>query len=106
MSYDDNIVDNPSKWGFSFVTSGSLESEPWQYYDFAVLKNAEGYWLTTDSGCSCPSPFESHMSVDDLTGPLTAAQVHEEVRSLWDAQGDYTERTDWDYLAEKLGKVV
>ena len=81
MGWYDNPVDAPEKHGFTWVQTLDLEFEPWQYYMLAVLSNDEGYWLTTDSGCSCPSPFES-TTVDDLTGPLTAEQAREEVSSL------------------------
>lgn len=82
MGYYDNPVDDPGKYGFEYV--GVIElSEPCYSFDLlAVLKNDEGYYLSTDSGCSCPSPWESH-TVADFTGPLTAEQAREEATSLW-----------------------
>lgn len=53
-------------------------------YDFdliGVWKDESGYYLGTDSGCSCPTPWESHTR-EDLTGPLTADQAREEIESL------------------------
>ena len=37
------------------------------------------YWVGTDCGCSCQSPFEYTESLDDLTGPLTLEQAKESV---------------------------
>lgn len=84
MSWDDNPVRFPEKYGFKrVVTTGELDEPDYSFYEFAVLEGEDGYYLSTDSGCSCPSPWESHTK-DDFTGPLTAAQVHEEVTSLWE----------------------
>lgn len=46
------------------------------------------FYLGTDSGCSCPSPWESH-TADDLTGPLTLDQAVEEATNLWRLAGKY-----------------
>lgn len=59
----------------------SLRDEPWQYSYLGVWERPDGFYLSTDSGCSCPTPWESHTE-DDLTGPLTWEQVKEEARSL------------------------
>jgi len=81
MSYNDNPVMEPEKYGFILV--GEIELSPPSYsFDLlAVLKNEKGYYLGTDSGCSCPSPWESH-TTEDFTGPLTAEQAIEEIISL------------------------
>ena len=58
-------------------------SEPNYSFDLAwVLGTPEGFYLGTDSGCSCPSPFENYRSLDDFTGPLTAEQAIEELDNL------------------------
>mgnify|MGYP001614969264 CR=1 FL=1 len=64
-------------------------SEPcWSFDLLGIWKAEDGYYLSTDSGCSCPTPWESHTD-DDLTGPLTASQAQEEATSLWaDEDGD------------------
>jgi hypothetical protein len=83
MGYYNNPVETPQEYGFiEVVAVGELEEPSYSFYDFAVLRKEDGYYLSTDSGCSCPTPWESH-TADDFTGPLTAEQVHEEVRSLW-----------------------
>lgn len=48
---------------------GSIEwdNEPWHFYTTEILYNeAAGlYYWATDSGCSCPMPFEDHVFPDD-----------------------------------------
>lgn len=85
MGWYDNVVDAAEDYGFSNVGTLELDNEAYQYYMVAVLKNEQGYYLITDSGCSCPSPFEN-ATVEGLTGPLTAEQAREEVNSLAEAQ--------------------
>jgi hypothetical protein len=65
-----------------------LEYEPYQFYYFAVAQGEDGLYISTDSGCSCPMPFESHTN-DDFTGPLTLEQVIEEYTSLANVDGQY-----------------
>lgn len=104
MSYDYNPISNPEDFGFiEVVTVGDLKEPCYDFYEFAVLRKEDGYYLSTDSGCSCPSPWESH-TAEDFTGPLTAAQVHEEVRSLAAAQ-TYDPPPDGE-IEEALAPVV
>ena len=58
-----------------------LEDVYCQFYIAGIWVRDGGYYLSTDSGCSCPTPWESHQE-DDLTGPLTWEQAKEELRSL------------------------
>jgi hypothetical protein len=100
MSYDNNPVYAPEEYGFiECVATGNLAYGDWEFYVYAVLRKEDGYYLSTDSGCSCPTPWESH-SAYDFTGPLTAEQVREEVRSL--AGEDISD----DQLAGDLERVV
>lgn len=103
MSYDDNPVDFPERYGFKrLVVQDDLSERDYSFNMFAVLEGEDGYYLSTDSGCSCPSPWESH-TADGFTGPLTAEQVHEEVRSLWRHAYDPVPSKD---IAEALKSVV
>lgn len=64
--------------------SASLDDEEWSFYDLGVWKLDDGYYLSTDSGCSCPIPWENHSpdNPEDFTGPLTYWQLEEESLSL------------------------
>lgn len=59
-----------------------LENEPYQFYILRVGRIGEDYYLGTDSGCSCPTPFENYGSLSSYTGPLTRDQAREEAESL------------------------
>ena len=71
MTYDDdywtNVSSDPEKYGLEIV--GSLD-DPDACYSFNILlvwQHADGrLFYATDSGCSCPSPFEGYKSLDDL----------------------------------------
>lgn len=86
-----------NSWGTVVESEGVTDlgtiylSEPCYSFDLAwVLGTPEGFYLGTDSGCSCPSPFENYRSLDDFTGPLTADQAIEELDNL-------ARRFDYDY---------
>ncbi|KFI66087.1 DUF7574 domain-containing protein [Bifidobacterium cuniculi] len=56
-------------------------------YDWEAIecrRDSDGqYWLGTDSGCSCYSPFENYAdSTVDWTGPLTCTQAVAEFTNL------------------------
>lgn len=80
----------------------SLDDEPWQFYYAGVWDRADGYYLSTDSGCSCPMPWESHTE-ESLTGPLTWDQVKEELRSLASTSyhSEYATKSVENFIAEK-----
>lgn len=104
MGYNDNPVYEPEKYGFEYVGTIELSEPDYSFDILAVLKNDKGYYIGTDSGCSCPSPWESH-TADDFTGPLTVAQTIEEVTSLWSGSydGGY-EPEEFAALITKIGK--
>lgn len=61
----------------------------WEWSDVVVVQGPDrtSYWVGTDCGCSCHSPFEYTESLDDLTGPLTLEQAKESV--------EISVRDDW-----------
>lgn len=79
-----------------------LDDEPYQFYLAGVWVRGDGYYLSTDSGCSCPTPWEDHQE-DDLTGPLTWEQAKEELRSLsaTSYQADYAVKSVEEFIKEK-----
>lgn len=75
-------------------------SEPDYSFDLlGIWEEDGGFFIATDSGCSCPSPWESHTK-DDLTGPLTLDQLAEEATSL--VEDSYMP----GYGAEELQEVL
>jgi len=70
MSYQENPYYYPETFGLTLV--GTIDSEDarddYGFDIFAVWKDEEGnfYWAS-DSGCSCPSPFEEYTTLADLS---------------------------------------
>lgn len=88
MSYFDNLEAAAADLGGKWQGSTPLAYISWEFYDLGVITALDGLYISTDSGCSCPTPFESH-SRDDFTGPLTVEQAVEEFESLARAGSDY-----------------
>lgn len=84
--WDRNIYYNPEVYNLELVDSVELEEDAYSFYKLAIWKDKEGYYLGTDSGCSCPEPFENYDGKEDLTGPLTAEQAKEEAFEIWKHQ--------------------
>ncbi len=89
--------------GLEMIAEIDLSEPDYSFDLLGVWKGADGYYLSTDSGCSCPTPWESHTK-DDLTGPLTAAQAREEATSLW--EGAYGGGYDQKAFSEALMLIV
>lgn len=67
MSYDNSPYNHPEKHNLEIV--GEIETnESYAFTMLVVWKNKDGeLFYATDSGCSCPSPFEDLNSEADLT---------------------------------------
>lgn len=60
------------------------ELDSYDQYDWSIIgvdREENGYYICTDSGCSCYLPWE-YYTKDSRTGPLTREQMEEEVHSL------------------------
>jgi hypothetical protein len=85
MPYDENIYYHPEKSGLEVFASVDV---PFSYeFDcFVIWKHEDlGYFTWgSDSGCSCPTPFESHDPKDMPQGHLFEAM--EDMKS-WALEG-------------------
>lgn len=75
-----------------------------QMYDWSVIgvdKDMDGYYIGTDSGCSCYTPFQ-HYTKDVRTGPLTREQMEEEVMSLVETTCFITPERAKQFLEEEV----
>ena len=54
-----DIYYNPEHYGLQVVGEISWDDEPYQFDLTAVWTDGDKYYWASDSGCSCPSPFES-----------------------------------------------
>ncbi len=97
MYYKENVYYSPATHGLRLLHTIDL-SEPDYSFDllavFQSVENENDYYLATDSGCSCPTPFEDYLDVESLTGPLTYTQMVEEAKSLWRNRGSYQAGSD------------
>lgn len=82
--YDDNIYYSPEKHGLKLIAEVDLSEPCYSFDKLAVWRDDEGFYLATDSGCSCPSPFENYAGKADITGPLSRADAIEESRSIYE----------------------
>jgi hypothetical protein len=82
MSWDNNPYYHPEVHGLVKVDEAYLSEPDYSFDILAVWADADGFYLGTDSGCSCPSPFEDYQGRGDMTGPLTVDQAIEEATSL------------------------
>lgn len=102
--YDD-VYCAPEKFGLTIV--GSLSAD--LCYEFSMLvvwqRAADGalFW-DTDSGCSCPSPFEGCKSVDELRRIDDTSAFVREARS-W-ATGEDVARDDVERLIRKVRRLM
>lgn len=67
MSWDDNVFYHPEKFGLTQVGMLTDPDACYSFNDLVVWQHEDGslYWAT-DSGCSCPVPFDDYSSVDKL----------------------------------------
>ncbi|MFE6493402.1 hypothetical protein [Streptomyces sp. NPDC057748] len=102
--YED-VYSSPEKFGLTTV--GTLSAD--LYYEFSMLvvwrRTEDGvlFW-GTDSGCSCPSPFEGCTSVNELRRVDDVSEFVREAR-LW-VSGQDIERDDVERLIRKVRRLV
>ena len=109
MSYENRIADITTELNGELVGIWSLAYPDWAFYDLAIIKAPDGAYISTDSGCSCPAPFESHQR-EDFTGPLTVDQVIEEFTSLVQVGegqgGEYLTQSDLDRSVVEIREAL
>lgn len=68
MSWDVNVYYNPEKCNLTQIGMLSDPDASWSFNDLVVWQHVDGrIFYATDSGCSCPTPFEDYNSLEDLT---------------------------------------
>lgn len=76
MGFDDkytSVYSNPEKFGLKVLIE---KEDPEAFYSFEMVivwedANGKLYWAS-DSGCSCPSPFENYTTLESLnTGTVS-----------------------------------
>jgi hypothetical protein len=97
---------NPEKFGLTKVLEHDFSDGCYQFDITAVFTKDDEpgkfYWAS-DSGCSCPSPFEGHTSIESLeSGDFK--QVRDMLTGRFDEQhyGTYVKITELHPSIEKL----
>lgn len=103
--YAPDVYHQPEKFGLEPI--GEIEwTEPDYSFDFTVVwKKDSDYYFASDSGCSCPSPFEYYTSIEDLEGPFTKAQLREELEEMAEVRADMGGR-GLGYTREQLNEQL
>ena len=75
--------------------------EDYYWSVIGVIKADDGYYVGTDDGCSCYSPWENYEDASDFVGPMSFDDMCAEVRSV---AGMYqgVDRTELDKYLESL----
>ena len=65
--YEENVYYYPNTWGLELVGEIEYSSGSYEFDTRIILKDADGkFYTASDSGCSCPTPFEDYDSLSDL----------------------------------------
>lgn len=65
--YDKDVYYDPADFGLTIIGSLDDPQASWSFDMLVVWEHEDGrLFYGQDSGCSCPSPFEDHHSLDDL----------------------------------------
>lgn len=102
-----NIYYSPEECGLKIF--GEVQKEPDYDFDkFVIWERLSDHHLfyASDSGCSCPSPFEDYHSVDQLTPifPATQLEFEHEIMS-WNVRYDDVTHCPVAEINELLQKV-
>ena len=78
--YAPNPQSEPEGCGLDIVDSLSEEGLCYEFNDFILWRDLESgkFYCASDSGCSCPMPFESCHGIDDLTEVRDEAHLRSE----------------------------
>lgn len=105
-----NIYFDPEKFGLEIVGEVEWSDECYQFDKTVVWRDpqSQALFVASDSGCSCPSPFESH-GRDTLT-PISRTQdlidYFEQAKreSFWYDPGD--EYSDSARIDGAIGELI
>jgi len=76
-----DLYNQPEYFGLQFIGSLQWGEPEWDFDITAVLHDGEDkFYVISDSGCSCPSPFEGYTSLDKV-----------KPKTKWDAIRELTE---------------
>ncbi|AEQ20937.1 conserved hypothetical protein [Rhodococcus phage E3] len=95
------VYNDPKHFGLEIVGELELE-EPNYSFNMGVVwyrPETERFYFATDSGCSCPSPYEDYTSIESLEKPMTLAELTKELRGI-------TVGNDVEPIAAQLSRLL
>lgn len=97
--YDADVYYQPGEFGLTTIADIDDPQACYSFDILAVWQHEDGrLFYATDSGCSCPSPFENFTSLDDLT-PITKDSWDEFVAAV---EG-HCRRSEWHFDTQPEG---
>jgi hypothetical protein len=76
-----NIYSSPQEFGLREVAQMEWTEPSYSFDTTVVWRDQDGrYYVASDSGCSCPGPFERITGLDELETFVNIFQVLEHVR--------------------------
>jgi hypothetical protein len=79
-----SLYSNPEKFGLETIKELDDPNASYSFDKFVIWRREKDNELfyATDSGCSCPSPFENVKDIQDLT-PLKDMKAFEQELTSW-----------------------
>ena len=104
MGYNDpDVYNQPEKFGLTQVAMIDWDDEPYQF-DMTVVwlhRKTNRLYMASDSGCSCPSPFEDYKTMESLEALESISQIEAMVKEHREAAYSPTPSEKCDaFLAE------
>ena len=90
--WDANVSYNPEKCGLELLATLSEPNLSYEFNDCHLWRDIESgrLFFASDSGCSCPTPFEGYRTLSSLTYIPDALVLAAEVKAWLDPL-----KTDW-----------
>lgn len=77
MSWDKSIYSNPQNFGLVYLFEIQWGEPEYSFDITAVWKSSDDvFYIASDSGCRCPSPFENFGGIEDLGPALTLQEAY------------------------------
>lgn len=104
--WDKNPYYYPENMGLEILTTLDDYSLSYEFDMFVVWKSIDGdaLYYASDSGCSCPSPFEDYTSVSDLNKLDSYFEFEKELNAWNRGYGD-REKVGSDEITRLLSIV-
>lgn len=100
-----DIYNHPEEFGTEIVGTVDLDEPSYSFNYALVSRNLTSgrFYVNTDSGCSCPSPFEDFTTKTSLGMSLSAQEAATRVQQLVD---EANTRDDWSKFKADASAVI